>query len=607
MVGQHIGKYRVTQQVGRGGMGTVYCATDETLHREVAVKVLNAGLNDPTVGRRFRAEAVTVARLNHPGIATIYELVQHDGQWLMVMEYVRGETLEHVVAQNGPLPVERAADIVMQMLAALAHAHSLGVVHRDLKPANLMLTAGGGVKVMDFGIARVAGAEHLTTAGFMMGTPAYMAPEQVTGSDVDARADLYAAGLIFYHLVTGQLPFSGDTPFLLAQARVQDAPTPIRTVRGDLPEWVEEVIARALALAPDDRFQTALAFREAIRRGLSNLPIEAPASAALPPELVMTAEPGSLRVGTSQAPGPKPTAPPAAVTPTVGSIAAGSGDVSAGAGGAGLARRPPVAIVAALLIAAAFGGWWVLRSDPVPPAAPALEAPAIGAASTDPTPQADDEAGPASDAPATAETAAAANAASASPPETPPAEAPATPPPAAPAAPGSEGSVGAGASGGSSSATTAGTAGDSAPAPAASTGRTAIPPAPADGPAVFRNVRAFVVTGRRVDERDAVLAFADGEARLADSGGGTTYASLPFTQITSAAHIRARNPKWFPTLAGPAADIDMPGGLFRGDRHWLVLQSRTGYLIARIDDDDWRRVAQAVTDHLGLTVAEIAR
>lgn len=134
-----------------------------------------------------------------------------------------------------------------------------------------------------------------------------------------------------------------------------------------------------------------------------------------------------------------------------------------------------------------------------------------------------------------------------------------------------------------------------------------MPPAPADGPAVFRNVRAFVVTGRRVDERDAVLAFADGEARLADSGGGTTYASLPFTQITSAAHIRARNPKWFPTLAGPAADIDMPGGLFRGDRHWLVLQSRTGYLIARIDDDDWRRVAQAVTDHLGLTVAEIAR
>src|SRR5690606_13107195 len=197
------------------------------------------------------------------------------------------------------------------------------------------------------------------------------------GSDVDARADLYAAGLIFYHLVTGQLPFSGDTPFLLAQARVQDTPTPVRTIRADLPEWVEEVIGIALARAPEDRFQTALAFREAIRRGLSNLPIHPPASAALPPELVMTAEPGSLRVGTSQTPGPKPTVPPAVVTPTVGSIAAGSADVSAAADGARLARRPPVAVVAALLVAAVLGGWWVLRSDPAPPVAPVMETPAV--------------------------------------------------------------------------------------------------------------------------------------------------------------------------------------------------------------------------------------
>ncbi len=196
MVGQHIGKYRVTEQIGRGGMGTVYRAVDETLHREVAIKVLNAELSDPTVARRFRAEAVTVARLNHPGIATIYELVQHDGQWLMVMEFVRGETLEAMVVRRGPLPIDVAADLVMQTLSALAHAHSLGVVHRDLKPANLMLAQNGMVKVMDFGIARVAGAEQLTSVGFMMGTPAYMAPEQVLGQEIDARTDLYAAGLV---------------------------------------------------------------------------------------------------------------------------------------------------------------------------------------------------------------------------------------------------------------------------------------------------------------------------------------------------------------------------------------------------------------------------
>jgi len=172
MIGQTIGKYRVEERIGRGGMGTVYRAVDETLHREVAVKVLNAELNDPEIARRFRAEAVTVARLSHPGIATIYELFQHDGQWLMIMEFVRGETLERLVTRAGPLPVQRAAEFCMQALAALSHAHGLGVVHRDLKPANLMINDMGVVKVMDFGIARVSGSEHLTNAGFMMGTPA---------------------------------------------------------------------------------------------------------------------------------------------------------------------------------------------------------------------------------------------------------------------------------------------------------------------------------------------------------------------------------------------------------------------------------------------------
>ncbi|HEY6357532.1 MAG TPA: serine/threonine-protein kinase, partial [Vicinamibacterales bacterium] len=137
MVGQTVGKYRVEDRIGRGGMGTVYRAVDETLHRDVAIKVLNSELNDPEVAKRFRAEAITVARLSHPGIATIYELFEHDGQWLMVMEFVKGETLERIVERAGPLTAERASELVMQALGALAHAHSLGVVHRDLKPANL--------------------------------------------------------------------------------------------------------------------------------------------------------------------------------------------------------------------------------------------------------------------------------------------------------------------------------------------------------------------------------------------------------------------------------------------------------------------------------------
>ena len=143
MVGQNIGKYRVGDRLGRGGMGTVYRAVDETLHREVAIKVLNAELNDPGIGRRFRAEAVAIARLNHPGIATIFELVQHEGQWLMVIEFVRGETLESLVEKNGALTPDHAAELCMQVLSALSHAHSMGVIHRDLKPANTMYTESG--------------------------------------------------------------------------------------------------------------------------------------------------------------------------------------------------------------------------------------------------------------------------------------------------------------------------------------------------------------------------------------------------------------------------------------------------------------------------------
>ncbi|HVW06157.1 MAG TPA: serine/threonine-protein kinase, partial [Vicinamibacterales bacterium] len=300
MVGQHISKYRVTEQIGRGGMGTVYRAIDETLHREVAIKVLNTELNDPTVARRFRAEAVTVARLNHPGIATIYELLQHEGQWLMVMEFVRGETLERLCSRKGSLPVDQAADLCMQTLSALAHAHSLGVVHRDLKPANLMVTDGGSIKIMDFGIARVAGTEHLTSAGFMMGTPAYMAPEQVLGQEIDARTDLYATGVVLYHLTTGRLPFKGDTPLEMAQSRINDTPTPARSVREDLPAWLAQVLDISLTRAPERRFQTALLFREALRRGLANLPIETPAPAAPPPELIATAAPRSLPIATAE-------------------------------------------------------------------------------------------------------------------------------------------------------------------------------------------------------------------------------------------------------------------------------------------------------------------
>ncbi len=264
MLGKTIGKYRFVEKLGKGGMGTVYKAVDETLDREVAVKVLNPGLADDTIMTRFRAEATTLAKLNHPEIATIYEIYRSDTDLLMVMELVRGETLDQLSQRCGPLPPERAAHLVAQTLGALEHAHRAGIVHRDLKPANVMVTESGGVKIMDFGIARVAGAEHLTSDGTMMGTPAYMAPEQVMAADVDGRADLYSAGVVLYRLLTGSLPFQADTAIGMVQKQLSEAPTPVRSRRADLPEWCGTLLERALAKSPADRFQTAEEFRSAL-------------------------------------------------------------------------------------------------------------------------------------------------------------------------------------------------------------------------------------------------------------------------------------------------------------------------------------------------------
>lgn len=271
MIGRKVGRYQVLDRVGRGGMGTVYRAIDESLQREVALKVLNAGLDDPDINRRFRTEAVTAARLSHPGIARIFELFEHDGQWLLAMELVAGETLERVIAREGAIPVDRTVAIVSACLAALAHAHGLGVIHRDLKPANIMLTSSGDVKLMDFGLARALDSDRITQVGYMMGTPAYMAPEQVLGEDVDARTDLYAVGVILYRMLTGVLPITGDTPFAVATAQIHTPPTPVRMQRPDVPAWLSSVIDRALSKSPAARFQTAGEFAAALEAGLRGL------------------------------------------------------------------------------------------------------------------------------------------------------------------------------------------------------------------------------------------------------------------------------------------------------------------------------------------------
>jgi len=262
MLGTTVGKYRITGTLGRGATGIVYKAVDESLGRDVALKILNPALADPESCRRFQTEAAVLASLNHPGLATIYDLFVASGDLVMVMELVRGETLEQLCDRVGPLSLDRAVYVVDQILAALEHAHRAGVVHRDLKPANVMLTEMG-VKIMDFGVARarraVSGAES-----HIVGTPGYMAPEQAIGEDVAAAADLYSVGVLFYRVLTGTLPFAADTSIELLQKQIADHPSPIWHHRGDLPAWCDTIVSRALARAVPERFQSAGAFRAAL-------------------------------------------------------------------------------------------------------------------------------------------------------------------------------------------------------------------------------------------------------------------------------------------------------------------------------------------------------
>jgi len=283
VIGETIGKYEILKSIGRGGVSTIYRAHDNEADRDVAIKVLNTSTVDSVQIRRFEKEALALTRLRHPGIATMFELIEHGDQRLMVMELLHGETLDHVVRRQGPMAPVRAAALLVQVLTALAEAHRSGIVHRDIKPGNLLLTESGPLKILDFGVALVAGTDPVTEAGFLVGTPGYMAPEQVTGAPVDERTDLYAAGLVFYFLVTGKSPFTGKTPALVAQARLESDPLPVGEHIHGLPAWVDEVVTRAVARKPDNRFQSADDFRQALQRGIRNQPIS-PSGLILEPE-----------------------------------------------------------------------------------------------------------------------------------------------------------------------------------------------------------------------------------------------------------------------------------------------------------------------------------
>lgn len=265
MIGERIGHLRVIASIGVGGMGAVWHAVDELLDRHVALKVIRPELmSRPGLAERFRSEAIVLARLQHPCIAALYGLEKRGDEFVMVMEYVDGQTLDTRLHEQGALAWPEATRITRAVLDALDHAHESGVIHRDIKPANVMITRAGRVKVMDFGIARLVGAQRQTRTGAAVGTPSYMSPEQLLGQEVDGRADVYAVATLLYELTTGHLPFEVEGDYLRMIAQLQQVPALPSTHRPDLPGGLDLIVARGLQKEPDDRYATSGDFRDAL-------------------------------------------------------------------------------------------------------------------------------------------------------------------------------------------------------------------------------------------------------------------------------------------------------------------------------------------------------
>ncbi|HEX2253301.1 MAG TPA: protein kinase [Thermoanaerobaculia bacterium] len=260
---RQLSHYRLLDRIGGGGMGVVYKALDVRLERVVAVKFLTSRLlADARAKDRFLQEARAASAIDHPNICTIYEVDETEGGELyLVMAFYEGQTLADRIRASGPLPVSDAVDLVRQLLLGLARAHEAGIVHRDIKPANLMITRHRELKILDFGLAKLAGGDvELTQPGFVQGTAAYMAPEQARGQGADHRSDIWSAGVVLYEMLTGRAAFRGDQAAMILYAVVHEAPEPLRALRGDVPQEVEDVLTIALQKEPDLRYQTAREF-----------------------------------------------------------------------------------------------------------------------------------------------------------------------------------------------------------------------------------------------------------------------------------------------------------------------------------------------------------
>ena len=301
-------RYRLEESVASGGMGEVWRATDTLLERVVAVKLLREALaHDPVVSERFRREALLAAQISHPNMAGVFDYVQEHDRPGIVMEFVDGETLAERLARDGMLDSGEAVRIGSALLAALQSAHDAGIVHRDVKPGNVMLTANGGVKVTDFGIARATSDHTLTETGMVIGTAHYLAPEQVSGDPATPSSDLYSVGAILYEMLGGRRPFEAETPLAVAMKRLAEEPAPLRSIRPNLSPAVADVVGRALAREPSGRYSSADEMRRALDTAFAaSQPATHPHRVDPTPTMVLPIEEATAKVAAGKAAPGKP-------------------------------------------------------------------------------------------------------------------------------------------------------------------------------------------------------------------------------------------------------------------------------------------------------------
>jgi serine/threonine-protein kinase len=257
-------RYTIERELGRGGMGAVYLAADGKLAERVALKIINASFGDPAAIDRFRREVAAARKVTHPNVIRIHDLIEDGNMVLLSMEYVEGMTLAEYLGRVGALRVDEGRHVIGQLCDGVAAAHAVGVVHRDLKPGNVLLDLEKRVKVIDFGLAKATFMAGMTATGLIIGTPEYMAPEQVKGLPQDARTDVYAIGALAYHVFVGRPPFAGETPIAIGFQHVSEPPRPPRELRPELPESLERALLQALEKDPGKRFADAGELKRAL-------------------------------------------------------------------------------------------------------------------------------------------------------------------------------------------------------------------------------------------------------------------------------------------------------------------------------------------------------